>query len=207
MFKEKFDYDDNLFGEFDEGIVISCFGMYVDVEFVDGDVYCCNICCIICLLVIGDCVVWCLGKLVVEGVNVKGIVEVVYECILVLMCLDFYDGVKFIVVNIDQIVIVFVILLELLFNIIDCYLVVCEILQIELIIVFNKIDLLDDEGMVFVNEQMDIYCNIGYCVLMVFSYIQDGLKLLEEVLIGCISIFVGQFGVGKFSLLNVLLGL
>lgn len=135
-----------------EGIVISCFGMYVDVEFVDGSVYCCNICWMICLLVIGDCVVWWLGKDVVDGVSVKGIVEVVYDCVFVLMCLDFYDGVKFIVVNIDQIVVVFVILFELLLNIIDCYLVVCEVQDIELFIVLNKIDLLDDDGLCFVNE-------------------------------------------------------
>ncbi len=46
----------------------------------------------------------------------------------------------------------------------------------------NKIDLLDDEGMAFVNEQMDIYRNIGYRVLMVSSHTQDGLKPLEEAL-------------------------
>lgn len=64
----------------------------------------------------------------------------------------------------------------------------CETLQIEPIIVLNKIDLLDDEGMAFVNEQMDIYRNIGYRVLMVSSHTQDGLKPLEEALTGRISI-------------------
>lgn len=83
----------------------------------------------------------------------------------------------------------------------------CETLQIEPIIVLNKIDLLDDEGMAFVNEQMDIYRNIGYRVLMVSSHTQDGLKPLEEALTGRISIFAGQSGVGKSSLLNALLGL
>lgn len=90
-----------MFGEFDEGIVISRFGMYVDVEFVDGDVYRCNIRRIIRSLVIGDRVVWRSGKSAAEGVNVKGIVEAVYERISVLTRSDFYDGVKFIVVNID----------------------------------------------------------------------------------------------------------
>lgn len=71
----------------------------------------------------------------------------------------------------------------------------------------NKIDLLDDEGMDFVNEQMDIYRKIGYRVLMVSSYTKDGLKPLEEALTDRISIFAGQSGVGKSSLLNNLLGL
>lgn len=59
---------------------------------------------------------------------------------------------------------------ELSLNIIDRYLVACkETLQVEPIIVLNKIDLLDDDGMAFVNEQMDIHRKIGYRVLMVSS--------------------------------------
>jgi ribosome biogenesis GTPase len=94
---------------------------------------------------------------------------------------------------------------ELSLNIIDRYLVACETLQVEPIIVLNKIDLLDDDGMAFVNEQMDIYRKIGYRVLMVSSRTQDGLKPLEEALTDRISIFAGQSGVGKSSLLNALL--
>ena len=61
--------------------------------------------------------------------------------------------------------------------------------------------------MAFVNEQMDIYRNIGYRVLMVSSRTKDGLKPLEDALTDRISIFAGQSGVGKSSLLNNLLGL
>ena len=204
--KEKPDYDDNLFGEPDEGIVISRFGMHADVESADGDVHRCNIRRTIRSLVTGDRVVWRPGKPAAEGVNVKGIVEAVHERTSVLTRPDFYDGVKPIAANIDQIVIVSAILPELSLNIIDRYLVACETLQIEPIIVLNKIDLLDDEGMAFVNEQMDIYRNIGYRVLMVSSHTQDGLKPLEEALTGRISIFAGQSGVGKSSLLNALCG-
>lgn len=147
--KEKPDYDDNLFGEPDEGIVISRFGMHADVESADGDVHRCNIRRTIRSLVTGDRVVWRPGKPAAEGVNVKGIVEAVHERTSVLTRPDFYDGVKPIAANIDQIVIVSAILPELSLNIIDRYLVACETLQIEPIIVLNKIDLLDDEGMEF----------------------------------------------------------
>jgi ribosome biogenesis GTPase len=54
---------------------------------------------------------------------------------------------------------------------------------------------------------MDIYRNIGYRVLMVSSHKKDGLQPLEEALTDRISIFAGQSGVGKSSLLNNLLGL
>ncbi len=119
--KEKPDYDDNLFGEPDEGIVISRFGMHADVESADGDVHRCNIRRTIRSLVTGDRVVWRPGKPAAEGVNVKGIVEAVHERTSVLTRPDFYDGVKPIAANIDQIVIVSAILPELSLNIIDRY--------------------------------------------------------------------------------------
>lgn len=204
---EKADYDDNLFGETAEGIVISRFGMHADVEAADGDVHRCNIRRTIRSLVTGDRVVWRPGKPAAEGINVKGIVEAVHERTSVLTRPDFYDGVKPIAANIDQIIIVSAILPELSPNIIDRYLVACETLDVEPLIVLNKIDLLDDESRAFVDEQMDVYRKIGYRVLMVSSHTQDGLKPLEEALTDRISIFAGQSGVGKSSLLNALLGL
>ena len=185
---EKADFDDNLFGEKSEGTVISRFGMHADVESADGSVHRCNIRRTIRSLVTGDRVVWRPGKSEADGVNVKG-------------------SVKPIAANINQIVIVSAILPELSPNIIDRYLVACETLNVEPLIVLNKIDLLDQESMDFVNEQMDIYRHIGYRVLMVSSRTQDGLKPLEEALTDRISIFAGQSGVGKSSLLNALLGL
>ena len=204
---EKADFDDNLFGEASEGVVISRFGMHADVEDSDGCTHRCNIRRTIRSLVTGDRVVWRPGKAASEGVNVKGIVEAVHARSSVLTRPDFYDGVKPIAANIDQIVIVSAILPELSLNIIDRYLVACEVLEVEPLIVLNKIDLLDDDGMAFVNQQMDIYRRIGYRVLMVSSHTQNGLQPLEEALTGRISIFAGQSGVGKSSLLNALLGL
>ncbi|GGD38344.1 putative ribosome biogenesis GTPase RsgA [Franconibacter daqui] len=204
---EKADYDDNLFGEPREGTVISRFGMHADVESADGAVYRCNIRRTIRSLVTGDRVVWRPAKEATEGVTINGIVEAVHERTSVLTRPDYYDGVKPVAANIDQIVIVSAILPELSLNIIDRYLVACEILEIEPLIVLNKIDLLDEEGMNFVNEQMDIYRGIGYRVLLVSSHAEHGLEALEQALIGRISIFAGQSGVGKSSLLNALLGL
>ena len=189
---EKADYDDNLFGETSEGIVISRFGMHADVESADGSVHRCNIRRTIRSLVTGDRVVWRPGKDAADGVSVKGIVEAVHDRASVLTRPDFYDGVKPIAANIDQIVVVSAILPELSLNIIDRYLVACEAQDIEPLIVLNKIDLLDDDGLRFVNEQMDIYRNIGYRVLLVSSRTQDGLKPLEAALTDRISIFAGN---------------
>ena len=197
--------DDSLFGEPRDGVVISRFGMHADVEDTDGSVHRCNIRRTIRSLVTGDLVVWRPG--VEGGATVKGIVEAVHERRSVLTRPDFYDGIKPIAANIDQIIIVSAILPELSLNIIDRYLIASETLGIEPLLVLNKTDLLDDEGRAFVDEQMNIYRQIGYRVLMVSSYAKQGLQELENALTDRVSIFAGQSGVGKSSLLNTLLGL
>ena len=193
--------DDSLHGEPQDGVVISRFGMHADVEAADGSQHRCNIRRTIRSLVTGDRVVWRAG----ENTSVKGIVEAVHERTSVLTRPDFYDGVKPIAANINQIVIVSAILPELSLNIIDRYLVACETVEVEPLIVLNKIDLLDDEGRKFVQGMMDIYRNINYRVLEVSSQTGEGMPEFEKALTDRISIFAGQSGVGKSSLLNALL--
>lgn len=200
--KERPEADDNLFGEAADGVVVSRFGMHADVEDSAGVAHRCNIRRTIRSLVTGDRVLW---RPATSG-N-KGIVEAVHERTSVLTRPDFYDGVKPMAANIDQIIVVSAILPELSLNIIDRYLVASETLDIEPLLVLNKTDLLDDKGRAFVDEQMDIYRHIGYKVLMVSSHRKEGLVELEEALTGRVSIFAGQSGVGKSSLLNALLGL
>lgn len=195
--------DDNQLGEPQDGIVISRFGMHADVEAADGKQHRCNIRRTIRSLVTGDRVVWRPGVGPFEGV--KGIVEAVHERTSVLNRPDFYDGVKPIAANIDQIVIVSAILPELSLNMIDRYLVACETLAVEPLIVLNKIDLLDDGGRKRVNNMMGIYRHLGYRVLEVSSQTREGMDVFEQALVGRISIFAGQSGVGKSSLLNALL--
>lgn len=197
--------DDSLFGEAQDGIVVSRFGMHADVEDQHGEQHRCNIRRTIRSLVTGDRVLWRPG--LGSSATVKGIVEAVHERVSVLTRPDFYDGVKPIAANIDQIVIVSAILPELSLNIIDRYLVASETIDIEPLLVLNKTDLLDEEARAFVDQQMDIYRRIGYRVLMVSSHQKQGLAELEQSLAGRISIFAGQSGVGKSSLLNRLLGL
>ncbi|NIG98161.1 MAG: small ribosomal subunit biogenesis GTPase RsgA [Serratia symbiotica] len=195
--------DDSQLGEPQDGRVISRFGMHADVEARDGTQHRCNIRRTLRSLVTGDRVVWRPGVGTHEGV--KGIVEAVYERTSVLTRPDFYDGVKPIAANIDQIVIVSAILPELSLNIIDRYLVACETLGVEALIVLNKIDLLATAARQPIDGMMETYRRIGYRVLEVSSQTLEGMAAFEQSLAGRISIFAGQSGVGKSSLLNALL--
>ncbi|AUG99272.1 small ribosomal subunit biogenesis GTPase RsgA [Pectobacteriaceae bacterium CE70] len=199
----KIEWDDNQLSEAQEGIIISRFGMHADVEAVDGTLHRCNLRRTISSLVTGDRVVWRAGNEALSGIS--GIVEAVHPRQSVLTRPDYYDGIKPIAANIDQIVIVSSILPELSLNMIDRYLVACETLEVEPMLVLNKIDLLDDESLKFVEKLMDIYRALHYRVLMVSSHTQQGIPELEAALTGRISIFAGQSGVGKSSLLNSLL--
>ncbi|MGL4546205.1 MAG: small ribosomal subunit biogenesis GTPase RsgA [Plesiomonas sp.] len=197
------EWDDALLGEAQEGLVISRFGMHADIESTDGSLHRCNLRRAIKSLVAGDQVVWRPGKEHLQGIS--GVVEAVHERHSVLTRPDFYDGVKAVAANIDQIIIVSSVLPELSTDIIDRYLVACEQVNITPIIVLNKVDLLSDEDRIWVNETLQQYQDIGYKILWVSSHTGEGMELLNAQLSEQINIFVGQSGVGKSSLINFLL--
>lgn len=191
-------------GTAQSGIVIGRFGQHADVEGEDGLTIRCHIRRNIESLVCGDQVIFRLID-TAESENIKGVVEAVEPRRSLLSRPDYYDGVKPVAANIDQIIVVSAVVPALSLNIIDRYLVASESVGIKPLVVLNKIELLDDEDRAMLAEQLAMYEHIGYHTLLVSCKTGEGLDSLAEQLKDKISVFVGQSGVGKSSLINQLL--
>ncbi|MDO6707910.1 small ribosomal subunit biogenesis GTPase RsgA [Photobacterium sp. 1_MG-2023] len=201
---EEVQWDEALLENAREGLVITRFGQHADIEDPQtGDIHRCNLRRSIQSLVSGDRVVWRPGVETLQGI--AGVVEAVHERTSVLTRPDYYDGVKPVAANVDRIIIVSSVLPELSLNIIDRYLVASETVAIEPLIVLNKVDLLDDASRTQVEETLALYRAIGYEVRYVSTVTGEGLDALKADLKGHISIFAGQSGVGKSSLVNALM--
>ncbi|AWG21289.1 ribosome small subunit-dependent GTPase A [Flavobacterium faecale] len=90
------------------------------------------------------------------------------------------------------------------FNFIDRFLVTAEAYGIETILVFNKIDTFDEATL---DEQLymqHVYQEIGYKCLRVSSTERKGVEVLQEMMIGKVSMFSGHSGVGKSTLVNAM---
>ncbi|RZJ52111.1 MAG: ribosome small subunit-dependent GTPase A [Flavobacterium sp.] len=87
---------------------------------------------------------------------------------------------------------------------IDRFLVTAEAYGIEAVLIFNKIDTLDENTL---DEQLylqHIYTEIGYKCLRISSTENKGVDKLKEMMIGKVSMFSGHSGVGKSTLVNAM---
>lgn len=87
---------------------------------------------------------------------------------------------------------------------IDRFLVSAEAYQIHVKLIFNKIDIYDEEELKMIRFIQSIYTKIGYDSYEVSAEKQINLKVIEELLKNKITMLSGHSGVGKSTLINQL---
>lgn len=90
---------------------------------------------------------------------------------------------------------------------IDRFLVTAEAYRIPALILFNKKDLWDEEGLSQVKEMAAVYESIGYATMVMSTFDEADILLLKKALNGKTSLLSGHSGVGKSTLLNKLTGI
>ena len=88
---------------------------------------------------------------------------------------------------------------------IDRFLASAEAYRINVILVFNKSDLLNDDERHYQEMMMTLYNTIGYQCLAISAATGEGVEQLETLLAGKITVLSGNSGVGKSTLINRLL--
>lgn len=107
--------------------------------------------------------------------------------------------------NVDQAILVFsAVEPDFSTNLLDRFLVLIEYNHIKPIICISKLDLTDEHLKAKLEQYAEDYRKAGYTVILTSSETELGIDKLAPYLEGEISVFAGQSGVGKSSLLNVL---
>lgn len=88
---------------------------------------------------------------------------------------------------------------------IDRFLASAEAYRIPVVLVFNKTDILDADGLRYQRMMIDLYENIGYDCRAVSAERGDGVDELCRLLEGKVTVLSGNSGVGKSTLINRIL--
>lgn len=147
------------------------------------------------LLVTGDKVKW-----QADPNTGLGIITAIHPRTSLLTRPDRYHKVKPVAANISLIVIVFAALPEPAPTLIDRYLVACADADIPVLLVLNKSDLLKENDPIL--ALLKEYQDLGYEVLI--TQTEGDLSELAQRLDNETVAFVGQSGVGKSSLINII---
>ncbi len=88
---------------------------------------------------------------------------------------------------------------------IDRFLASAEAYRVNVVLVFNKTDLLSDDEQRYQQLMMELYRTVGYQCVAVSATRGDGIDELNQLLRDQITLFSGNSGVGKSTLLNRLI--
>jgi len=180
------------------GLLVANYGASLDVEAGDGTLYRCVPRQNLEPLAVGDRVVW------QSGHDRRGVVVALVPR-RSLLARPGQDG-RFrpLAANIDRIFVVAAPRPHYDTYLIDQYLAAAELSGVHPHILFNKVDLLDAVQWAVVKRDLAPYHDLGYPIIYASTHANHGLDDLLEALRGHTSVFAGQSGVGKSSLVNCL---
>ncbi|MEX2476511.1 small ribosomal subunit biogenesis GTPase RsgA [Marinobacter sp.] len=188
-----------------QGLIIAHYGQQLDVEALEGEhqgqVLRCFVRANIDSLVTGDTVIWRPGK------SETGVIVARCERTNLLQRPDNFGALKPVAANIDHIILVIAPEPEPHDNLIDRYLVAAEGTDIPVVILLNKTDLLTDQNHENIEQLLQRYETLGYQVART-SATESGSSpspQVEDLVRNQTSVFVGQSGVGKSSIIQTLL--
>ncbi len=87
---------------------------------------------------------------------------------------------------------------------IDRFLVAAESFRIPTVLIFNKLDLLDDEQVAYQQELTQLYESLNYPCLFTSAIDGNGVSEFYDILKGKVSLIAGHSGVGKSTLVNAI---
>ncbi|KTC92559.1 small ribosomal subunit biogenesis GTPase RsgA [Fluoribacter dumoffii] len=179
-----------------EGLVITRFSRHVEIEDNEGHLLRCSMRPNLETLVAGDRVIWQM-----EGKN-QGVVVSLYPRSSVLAKPTSSGILKPVAANISQLIIVIAPKPEISWPLLDSYLVMAETLHLHAVILLNKTDLPCES---LKTQLLMDYGSLPYPVLQASKSNPASLQQLKEKLNHQVSVFVGQSGVGKSSLISNIL--
>ncbi|MBX9704924.1 MAG: small ribosomal subunit biogenesis GTPase RsgA, partial [Gammaproteobacteria bacterium] len=180
---------------------IAHYGDKVDVETPEKAVFRCNLRRNMPQIVVGDSVAWQIDA----GEQHQGVVTALKPRHSEMVRRNQKGEKKIVAANVDQIFVVAAPEPARSENVLDRYLIMTELQQINAGIVINKIDMLSDEEIVDKHELLIRYKRLGYPLLYTSADEEHGFDELRAALKDKITVFVGLSGVGKTSLIQTLL--
>ncbi|HEY1054656.1 MAG TPA: ribosome small subunit-dependent GTPase A, partial [Emticicia sp.] len=87
---------------------------------------------------------------------------------------------------------------------IDRFLVTAESFRIPTVLIFNKLDILDNEMIAYQEELADLYESLGYKCLFTSAINNIGVDTFSDLLKGKVTLLSGHSGVGKSTLVNAI---
>lgn len=88
---------------------------------------------------------------------------------------------------------------------IDRFLASTEAYSVPTTLLFNKIDLYDEDELRYIDGLIHLYTTIGYTCIKTSVVTREGIEDLKEKLRGKVTLFSGHSGVGKTTLINEML--